>query len=50
MLELNKYIKGQCFICKQKTQDPEAYVHTECAYAYSDDKNRRIRESQDKTS
>ena len=34
--------KGKCFVCNLKC-DRDAYVHYECAVAYSDEMNKRIK-------
>lgn len=28
--------EGKCFLCKKTTEDSEAYIHLECAIAYSE--------------
>jgi len=47
-LDIKEYIAGECFICKGKVEDPESYLHYECAVAYSDDKEKRRKEALDK--
>lgn len=40
-LDIKKFIEGECFICKEKTKDPEAYLHQACAEAYWEEKEKR---------
>jgi hypothetical protein len=42
-----RFATGTCFICKKKC-DEEAYCHFECSVAYSEEKNRRIKEAIEK--
>lgn len=44
-LDIKKFIKGQCFVCNGKTDDPNAYLHYACAVAYSDEKEKRTNEA-----
>lgn len=46
-LEIEKFIQGQCFICKQNCQ-ADAYAHFECCLAYFEEKNKRIKEYHNK--
>ena len=41
---LEKFVKGQCYLCKKQTQD-DGYVHYDCAVSYSDTKRKRINEA-----
>ena len=41
-LDIKKLTAGICFVCREPTADPEAYLHGECARAYSDEKMKRI--------
>jgi hypothetical protein len=43
----DKIEKGICFICIESC-DFNAYVHSACAYAYLDEKERRIKEAKEK--
>jgi len=43
-LNIKMYKEGICFICN-KPCDPEGYVHYECCIAYSDYKEKRIKEA-----
>ena len=46
--DIKAYIKGECYICKTKTDNPDAYCHNSCAIAISDDRMRRVLEAQRK--
>jgi hypothetical protein len=43
-LEVKKFEKGICFICGQPCRE-DIYVHLECATAYTDEKQKRIKEA-----
>lgn len=43
-LNVKQFTQGICFIC-QKPCTTEAYVHTECAVAYHDEKAKRIKDA-----
>ena len=38
---IERWVKGNCFICKQKCQD-DAYCHETCSFAYWDEKQKRL--------
>ena len=44
-LDIKEFVEGKCFICG-KPCDPESYCHFECALAYANEKEKRIREAQ----
>ena len=33
-LDIKKYTKGICFLCLKPTDEPESYIHKECAFSY----------------
>lgn len=47
VLDIKKFELGKCFICGKEC-GKEAYIHNECAIAYSDEKNKRIKEANQK--
>lgn len=44
LLNVKAYIEGECFLCREKTED-EAYCHYECAIAFGEDKQNRIKKA-----
>lgn len=43
-IPINIYNKGKCFLCGQRTVNPDEYLHYVCAIAYEDHKRMKQKE------
>ena len=42
-MNVKKYIRGSCFLCHTPC-NPDGYMHHSCGIAYTDDKEKRLKE------
>jgi hypothetical protein len=44
-LDIKKFTHGKCFLCGEECKE---YIHSNCAIAYADEKEKRLKEANQK--